>query len=543
MHKQINQLNWVQTLIDVGGDLNGDGFADLIFEEYYNGTRVVFGTQIENDVQNQRLVDDLYSSGIYYSVGARFVGDVNGDGFDDVLVTDYENNEYVVFGSSEGASVTSLSEFNQFSNENGFNLDANKLVESGFDFNGDQFDDLSLVDGGNHYVIFGSSDIQARSLEISELNGINGFHLDTEVVNSGDLNGDGYDDLVFEKDDQTIILFGTSSALPMEVNVLEASSLNLGSIDSVFDVFDQNGDGVDDVIFENGLVFRGGGEIDQLSFSSAEIRITIVGENDAPIAVMDRLFICREQISPLTSNLLSNDSDADLSDTLTVNQLNGNMFEGEISETLASGASITVSSDGILSYELNDAFGGLTDTGRGRDVVDYAIIDSQGDTSESQVEVIVVSGAINNGVIDQITEFSDAIFGISGRVNISALGGDDFVDSGSGRDKVFGDGGDDLILGRGGNDILSGGEGSDEIDGGGGRDFIDGGIGNDELIGGDGADVISGGDGADTISGRRGSDTIDAGAGNDVVSGRGLSDVISGGKGMMNCEGMVATTP
>ena len=61
------------------------------------------------------------------------------------------------------------------------------------------------ADSGESYVVFGKSGGFASALDLSSLNGSNGFRLDGidaddqsgySVSSAGDVNGDGFDDLI-----------------------------------------------------------------------------------------------------------------------------------------------------------------------------------------------------------------------------------------------------------------------------------------------------------------------------------------------------------
>ena len=157
-------------------------------------------------------------------------GDVNGDGFDDFIVSaDYAGGigaAYVVFGQAGGLSNLNLSDLN---GANGFKLAGANLkdfaggsVSAAGDVNGDGFADLIVgatgadadnsADPNNNrgaaYVIFGRSsfaDVGAAGLDLSTLDGVNGFKLTGESSNdlagkavsgAGDVNGDGFDDVI-----------------------------------------------------------------------------------------------------------------------------------------------------------------------------------------------------------------------------------------------------------------------------------------------------------------------------------------------------------
>ncbi len=87
-------------------------------------------------------------------------------------------------------------------------------MSSASDVNGDGFDDLIIgavfgdagaTNSGESYVVFGRSGSFASALDLSALDGSTGFRLDGidasdlfgfSVSSAGDVNGDGFDDLV-----------------------------------------------------------------------------------------------------------------------------------------------------------------------------------------------------------------------------------------------------------------------------------------------------------------------------------------------------------
>ena len=275
------------------GDVNGDGFDDLIIgapeagpSNYHIGeTYVVFGKasgfassinlSTLNGSNGFRLngIDGIDLSG--GSVASA--GDVNGDGFDDLIIGatgagDYVGESYVVFGKASG--FTSSINLSTLNGSNGFRLDgidagdiSGLPVASAGDVNGDGFDDLVIgafragpgENVGENYVAFGKASGFASSMNLSTLNGSNGFRLDgidvgdysgRSVASAGDVNGDGFDDLVIgasradpggdSSAGESYVVFGKASGFASSISLATLNGSNGFRLDGI-DAGDRSG--------------------------------------------------------------------------------------------------------------------------------------------------------------------------------------------------------------------------------------------------------------------------------------------------------------
>ncbi len=168
---------------------------------------------------------DGENNGDQSGVSVGTVGDINGDGYTDLLIGAFgylggsnKGRSYVVFGGpgTGSSGVIALSSLN---GTNGFKLDGeNNGDASGFpvraagDINNDGYADLLIGahywnnHKGRSYVVFGGPEVGITgTIALSSLNGANGFKLDGEnngdysgisVSAAGDINADGHADFL-----------------------------------------------------------------------------------------------------------------------------------------------------------------------------------------------------------------------------------------------------------------------------------------------------------------------------------------------------------
>lgn len=202
--------------VGTAGDVNNDGYDDLIVgapgyknEQAQAGAAFVFyGPILETTASaNWSFVSDQKGSDLGISVGAA--GDVNGDGYDDVIVGArwYYNGElnegaaFVFYGSGSGLSQG----YDWFVEGGQVGARFGASVSTAGDVNGDGYDDVivgaPLYDGGQQdegavFLFYGSDGGLNSDPDWIAGGEQEGAEFGTSVGAAGDVNGDGYGDII-----------------------------------------------------------------------------------------------------------------------------------------------------------------------------------------------------------------------------------------------------------------------------------------------------------------------------------------------------------
>jgi Secretion system C-terminal sorting domain/FG-GAP repeat/FG-GAP-like repeat len=268
------------------GDVNGDGYSDVIIgaDQFNDGpnTRegrayVYYGSAAGISASPNSTPDDANQGVAYFGFSVASAGDVNGDGYSDVVIGAYSYDEvpsftndgkvYVYHGSAAGLSVSPVNILDG-PNENNANLGIS--VACAGDVNGDGYSDIiagaiGLDDGGSFdegaaFIYFGSAGGSATlpSVSVSDANQAYAA-FGCSVASAGDVNGDGFSDVIIGANlyDDTntnegvcFIYYGTTTGLTAApVSILDdANQDDAGFGSSVASAGDVNGDGYSDVI-------------------------------------------------------------------------------------------------------------------------------------------------------------------------------------------------------------------------------------------------------------------------------------------------------
>ncbi len=199
----------------------------------------------------------------YATAGA---GDVNGDGYDDVIVGAYDTADetgraYVFHGSASGLATTPATVLDGEHAEDNFGYS----VGGAGDVDGDGYDDIVVgaygydTDAGRAYVFLGSASGVSETVATT-LDGTADAQLGWSVAGAGDVNADGHDDVIVGASagsGYASVFHGSAAGLS---TTAAATITGVGSVDrlgySVDGAGDVNGDGYDDVVV--GAVYGSG---------------------------------------------------------------------------------------------------------------------------------------------------------------------------------------------------------------------------------------------------------------------------------------------
>ena len=216
------QLAFFGSSVGGAGDVNGDGYSDVIVGAYQyddgaNGNEgnafVYHGSSAGLSATPNSVLNDANQADANFGISVSGTGDVNGDGYSDVIVGAYlyddgantnEGRAYVYHGSATGLSAAPISTLDD-ANQAGAMF--GRSVANAGDVNGDGYNDvavgaMSYLDGANAnegrvFVYHGSATglAAAPNNTPDDANQANAF-FGISVAAAGDVNGDGYSDLL-----------------------------------------------------------------------------------------------------------------------------------------------------------------------------------------------------------------------------------------------------------------------------------------------------------------------------------------------------------
>ncbi|MBX7041497.1 MAG: FG-GAP-like repeat-containing protein [Ignavibacteria bacterium] len=261
--------------VSTAGDVNGDGYSDVIVGLYAfdngqtdEGRAYVYHGSASGLGPAPNWVAEGNQASASFGFSVSTAGDVNGDGYSDVIVGAYafdngqtdEGRAYVYHGSASGLSATAswTAESNQGSAFFGYS------VSTAGDVNGDGFSDVIVgayvfdngqTDEGRAFVYHGSAAGLAPTANWTAESDQPGAQFGNSVSTAGDVNGDGYSDVIVgawkftNYEGKAFVYHGSASGLATSANwTAESNQANVRFGSSVSTAGDVNGDGYSDVI-------------------------------------------------------------------------------------------------------------------------------------------------------------------------------------------------------------------------------------------------------------------------------------------------------
>ncbi len=540
------------------GDVNGDGFDDLLIGAF---TADASGNAKSNAGESYVIFGgaplsttiDLASLGTAgitlfgadagdlsgYSVSSA--GDVNGDGFDDLLIgayradasgnaKSYAGDSYVIFG---GASLPTTIDLANLGTAGitifgaGASDYSGRSVSAG-DVNGDGFDDLligaSFADAssnakgsaGDSYVIFGGASLPT-TIDLASLGtaGITIFGADAvdqsgrSVSSAGDVNGDGFDDLLIgaptadasgntkSNAGDSYVIFGGAS-LPTTIDLLSLSTagITISGVDtgdssgrSVSSAGDVNGDGFDDLLIgayraaASGNAKSDAGET-YVIFGGASLPTTI----DLASLGTAGITIFGAEVNDQSGRSVSSagDVNGDGFDDLLIGAFRA---DASGNERTYAGDSYVIFGGALLPATIDLASLGTAGiTIFGADASDYSglSVSSAGDVNGDGFDDLLIGALLADASGNAKSNAGDSyvIFGgdFSGSVTHAGTANADTLTGTAAANVIIGGRGNDTLIGNGGEDVIYGGEGDDtiaisdltfrRIDGGNGSDTL-----------------------------------------------------------------------
>ncbi len=190
--------------VSSAGDVNGDGYSDVIIGAYqlisYTGrSYIYFGGASMDNIADVTMTGEAI--GVYFGNSVSSAGDVNGDGYSDVIVgaigySSFTGKAYIYFG---GASMNNIADVTM-TGETGNDFFGNSVSSAG-DVNGDGYSDVIVGASfyssytGRAYIYFGGGSMN-NVADVTMTGEAAGNNFGFSVSTAGDVNGDGYSDVV-----------------------------------------------------------------------------------------------------------------------------------------------------------------------------------------------------------------------------------------------------------------------------------------------------------------------------------------------------------
>jgi hypothetical protein len=205
--------------VSTAGDVNGDGYADIIVgasgyhngQDYegkafiWHGSESGVNEDTNGDPTNAEWDAELNAASARFGWSVSTAGDVNGDGYSDVIVgapyhtngQSLEGSAWLYLGSSTG--VEDAPDNSDEGNQAGANFGIS--VATAGDVNGDGYADVivgapGMGTSGEAFVWYGHPGGISETRDWDDTGEVADDEFGASVATAGDVNGDGYSDII-----------------------------------------------------------------------------------------------------------------------------------------------------------------------------------------------------------------------------------------------------------------------------------------------------------------------------------------------------------
>ncbi len=260
----------LNSVISGNGDLNGDGYSDIVISgrpidgEQWDRVMYVYLGSAQPDI----IADYVYEPAeddenhTCYAFKVAYDGDINGDGFDDLVVSDSEAGAigqgyvYIYYGGDQLPAEPDIALDGSDYASDSWGLEFGISIDISGDLNGDGYNDLAVGSVGPSEIFYGQVDVfyggPTFDTEVDWHQQGDVCDMFGEEVAVGDFNGDGFSDLAISalmRNEYSIYLGGaTIDSEPSYIYGSENMDFGFSTMKGDF-----NNDSFSDLAFRGGL--------------------------------------------------------------------------------------------------------------------------------------------------------------------------------------------------------------------------------------------------------------------------------------------------